>query len=83
MTRPFSQATIDLSPDDLKKINDLKVGGKVRFVLYGTLREVSLRQADTSKEGAADEGVAVVEVSNLKLASNNEIAELFDEEFDG
>ena len=79
---PFSRAHIQLSPEDLKKAGKLKVGGRVRFILYGTLKELNQAQPDDSNEGGSTTGSVVLEVSNLKMASNNEIAELFDDEYD-
>lgn len=79
---PFSRASIELSPEDLKKAGDLKVGGRVRFILYGTLKELGQSQPDDSTEAGATVGHAVIEVSNLRMASNNEFADLFDDEFD-
>jgi hypothetical protein len=84
--KPFSRAMIDLSPDDMKLAQKMqaKVGGKVRIVLYGELKALSQRaQDDKSEIALPSAGSIEIDVSRMQLASNNEIAELFDEEFDG
>lgn len=79
-----TSAMIDLSAEDLGLVNemDAKVGSRVRIVLYGIVQGVSKSAGDPTEEGGGS-GHLTINVSNMKLASNNEIAELFDEEFDG
>lgn len=77
-----SSARVELTGEDLQKVKELKVGGKVRLVLYGTLKSLNISAGESTEEGA-DSGSLEMTVSTLKTASNNEIAELFDEEFDG
>lgn len=81
---PFSKAHIQLSPEHLALVEkaSAKVGGKVRIVLYGTLAGLSKEQSDRSQEGS-NMGSLDIDASSVKFSSNNEIAELFDEEFDG
>lgn len=80
---PFSQVRIQLSPDHLALVDKVgaKVGGRVRVVVYGTLKGLSKEQNDRSEEGASS-GSLEIDASGIKYASNNEIADLFDEEFD-
>lgn len=77
----FTDARIDLSPEHLAALKDVKVGGRVRVVLYGTVKLHSERQIENDMEGASS-GTLELNVSNMKLVSNNDIADLFDEEFD-
>lgn len=78
---PFSRAEIELGTEDLKLAKKMKVGGKVRVVVYGTLKELHQSAGDPTTEGMQT-GRLVIDASSIKLASNNEIAELFDDEFD-
>jgi predicted DNA-binding antitoxin AbrB/MazE fold protein len=80
--RPFTRAMIDLGEDDLKLLQKLrmKVGSKVRVVLYGDLVGLSQHaQDDKSEFSMPASGHVELSVSNLKMASNNEIAELLEE----
>ena len=79
MDKLFSRARVDLNKDDLAAVKDLKVGGKVRIVLYGTLKALNIKSTETTDEGA-DSGSVEMDVSNVKVASNNEIAELMEED---
>lgn len=81
---PFSQVHIQLSPEHLALVEKVgsKVGGKVRLVIYGSLKGLSKEQSDRSEEGS-NMGSLDIDASSVKFSSNNEIAELFDEEFDG
>ena len=81
-TEFFTEARISLSPEHLKQVKELKVGGKVRLVLYGTLKGIEQSQDDNSNEEGADRGSLTMTVSQMRTASNNEIADLFDDEFD-
>lgn len=79
-----SLATLEATPDHMAIIDkgEAKVGGKVRLVIYGTLKEFAKTQSDLSQEDS-NAGKLTIAVSNVRFASNNEIAELFDEELDG
>lgn len=81
---PFSKVVVQLAPEhlDLIKKASTKVGARVRLVVYGSLKGFSEQQSDRSEEGA-NSGTLEVDASNVKYASNSEIAELFDDEFDG
>jgi hypothetical protein len=81
---PFSQVHVMLSPEHLALVEKAraKPTSRVRLVVYGTLKGLSMGQDDRSQEGAAT-GTLEIDASSLKFASNNEIADLFDEEFDG
>jgi hypothetical protein len=78
-----STARLTVAPEHLAVIDkaETKVGGKVRLVIYGTLRSYEKAQTDLSEEGS-QAGSLEVAVSSVKYSSNNEIADLFDEEFD-
>lgn len=77
-----SEAHLTLSADHTPLLKDVKVGGKVRLVMYGTLKSVSQNSGEATDEGGAQSGSLSMSVTGLKIASNNDIAELFDEEFD-
>lgn len=82
-SKPFSKVRIELGEDHVGLGKDLKVGGKVRVVVYGTLKAIAAEAADDiTTEGQAT-GRLEIDATGLKVASNNEIAELFDDEFDG
>lgn len=81
-----TRANISLSAEHLKAVQKLqmKVGSKVRLVLYGELTGMSQHAPADQTELATPAGGSIdMSVSSLRAASNNEIAELFDEEFDG
>ena len=65
-----SSAHVELTGDDLQKVKDLKVGGKVRLVLYGTLKSLKVQAGEATEEGA-DSGSLEMTVTSLKTASNN------------
>lgn len=77
--RPFSDARVDLGPDDLKLLKEVKVGGRVRLVIYGTLKAMSQSAGDSTSD-TSEGGSMTITVSKLNLASNNEIADLLDDE---
>jgi hypothetical protein len=80
--RPITRAMIDLGDEDLKVMQKLrmKVGSKVRIVLYGELVGMAEHAGDDKTELTMPaSGHLEVDVSNLKLASNNEIADLLEE----
>lgn len=79
---PITRAMIDLGEEHLNVVKKLKmkVGSRVRIVLYGELVGLSQQAADDKSEiGMPAGGQISVDVSNLKLASNNEIADLLEE----
>ena len=80
-----TRANISLSAEHLKQVQKLqmKVGSKVRLVLYGELTGMSQYANPDQTELATPAGASIdMTVSNMKAASNNEIAELFDDEYD-
>lgn len=79
--RLYSDTYIELGPDDLKLLKKLKVGGRVRIVLYGTLKAMTERAEDASSE-TSEGGSLTVTVKKMNLASNNDVAELLDDEDD-
>jgi len=80
--RIFSDATVRLSPSHIQLAKDVKVGSKVRMVLSGTVKEVRQKVAE-SVDDAAQLGEIILSVSTVKIASNSEIADLFEEDLDG
>jgi len=84
--RPItSSAHINLQGDHVGLVNEEKIraGSKVRIVLYGTVSEVSEHAGDPMDQGGDGSASIGMDVSTVRLASNNDIAELFDEELDG
>lgn len=81
-----TSAHINLSAEHLKAVQKLqmKIGSKVRLVLYGELTDMSQHSNPDQSEISAPAGGSIgMTVSRITPASNNEIAELFDDEFDG
>lgn len=79
--RPFSETFIDVGGDDVKLLKGMKVGSRVRVVLYGTLKAKSERSEDATTETVAG-GSITLTVSKMTLASNSEIADLLDDDED-
>jgi hypothetical protein len=77
--QPFSRASIILGTEDLKVAKKLRVGAKVHIKLSGVLKELHLSAGDASEEGMQN-GKLVVDASNIQIAANSEIAELFEDE---
>lgn len=83
--KPTTQATFDLVGDDvgLARKADLKVGSRMRIVLTGIVKETGQAASeDMTVEGPAS-GRLVLDIQNLRIGSNSEIADLFDEEMSG
>lgn len=78
-----AEASVTMSPDQMDLVKKLKVGGKVRLVLYGSLTALNLSADENSEMGGPNGGDLTMTVTNMKVASNNDIAELFDEDLDG
>lgn len=76
------EAYITLSEKMLPAVRDLKPGARVRIILYGTLKENNERVGNPEGE-AADSGSITVQLTRIVPAQNSDIAELFEEEFDG
>jgi len=84
-SKPSTQATFDLVGDDVGLAGkaNLKVGARMRIVLTGIVKETGLQASqDMTVEGPAA-GKLVLDVQNLKIGSNSEIADLFNEEISG
>jgi len=76
---PFSETYISVGGDDLKLLKKMKVGSRVRVVLYGTLKSKSEHASDVSSDVKQGGSISIA-VSRMNLASNSEIADLLDDD---
>lgn len=83
--KPTTEASFDLVGGDveLARKAGMKVGARMRIVLTGIVKETGQAASeDMTVEGPAS-GRLVLDVQNLRIGSNSEIADLFDEEMSG
>jgi hypothetical protein len=76
------EAFVTLDKAMLASARELKPGARVRIILYGTLKELNERVGDPEGQ-SGDSGSLTVQLTNMKVAQNSDIAELFEEDFDG
>lgn len=83
--KPTTVATLDLVGGDvgLAKKAEVKVGSRMRIVLTGIVKETGQEASDDMTVEGPVAGKLVLDVQNLRIGSNNEIADLFNEEIDG
>lgn len=80
--KKLPEALVTLDKGMLSVARALKPGARVRIILYGTLKELVERVGDPEGQ-AGDSGSLSVQLTNIKVAQNSDIADLFEEEFDG
>jgi len=76
------EAEITLDKRMLAQAKVLKPGARVRIILYGTLKELTQEVGDPEGK-AGDSGCMTVQLTNIRVAQNSDIADLFEDEFDG
>jgi hypothetical protein len=82
MKRPFTEATLQLSKEDLRQLAGLQIGSKVHIILNGNVKEMRQSSEDVTEDGASS-GAVTLNVSSMKIAGSSEVADLFEEELDG
>ena len=83
--RATTQVTFELVGSDvgLAKKADMKVGARMRIVLTGVVKETGQTASDDMTFEGPASGKLVLDVSQLRIGSNSEIADLFNEELSG
>lgn len=81
---PLSFAHLTLEGKEMEVLDhaEAKVGSNVRIVLMGTVKSVEKR-ADGRLEDARTSGNVTIDISSIRVGSNNEIAELFEDDLSG
>lgn len=74
-----TRAYVSLSASDVAILKKLKVGSRVRVVLYGEVKSVQQSTSDETK-GTADQGSFDMDVSRVNTVANNEVADLLDDD---
>jgi hypothetical protein len=82
MKRPFTEATLQLSKDDLRQLQKLQIGSKVHVILHGNVKALQQSVDDVTEDGASS-GSVTLNVSSMRVGASSDIADLFDEEING
>lgn len=81
---PLSTAFLSLEGKELEVLDhaDAKVGSRVRIVLMGIVKRAE-SHAETRTDEAKTGGSVEIDITSIRIGSNSEIAELFEDDLNG